>query len=172
LFFASDFIYNFYFIIGHYDLPVSQEASSPSIIKMVNSIILTPLMEEVFFRGILLALVIKYSEKQVAAVILVSVLYAVDHLNYYHILDSLPHAFVMFFTGMISGYIFLKTKNIIFPVMFHIFYNFNAYLLDVFREEYSNIIKALDFDMNYWLLVTMALLLLVYVLKSFATKIE
>ncbi|MEG0473704.1 MAG: CPBP family intramembrane glutamic endopeptidase, partial [Solibacillus sp.] len=90
------------------------------ILFFVNICILAPIWEELFFRGILLRrLMIKWSPQK--SIIVSSLLFSLIHVNPLTVIFA-------FFLGCLLGYVYLKTKSIIVPIVVHSFSNFLAFL--------------------------------------------
>jgi membrane protease YdiL (CAAX protease family) len=109
------------------------------------------LCEEFFFRGALQPYLQK-SIKPSAAIALSALLFALVHLN--------PLIFVpLFLLGMLCGYVYLKTENILYPIMIH-FIN-NALVIAVFHAT-----GRLSFPFSLrraFLIIIGMLLLLIYI---------
>ena len=101
-------------------------------LSVISSIILVPIIEELFFRNyILRGLMEKY--KPSIAIIISSLLFAFIHIPFvflfYDFMDfSLHHSYIAMCGGLISGILFYKSKSIIPSIIFHLFWNLTSYL--------------------------------------------
>ena len=102
-------------------------------LSVITSILIVPITEELFFRNyIQRELTKRYDWK--FSVILTSILFAIIHINllgFFFDSTSLNfhQAYTAFFGGLISGILFYKTKSIIPSIIFHIFWNFTAWIV-------------------------------------------
>ncbi|MBC2845723.1 CPBP family intramembrane glutamic endopeptidase [Winogradskyella flava] len=101
-------------------------------LSIIASIIFVPLTEELFFRNYLLRrLLEKY--KPIKAIFISSLLFAFIHIPFvslfFEFMDfSFHHAFIALFGGLIAGILFYKSKSIIPPIIFHVFWNLTSYI--------------------------------------------
>ena len=100
-------------------------------LNILSSILIIPIIEELFFRNYIQNGLTKYY-KPFNAIILSSILFAFIHVNFaslfFEFMDfSLHHAYIALFGGLISGILFHKSKSIIPSIVFHIFWNLTAY---------------------------------------------
>lgn len=90
------------------------------VLFFINVCVLAPIWEEIFFRGILLRrFTLKWSPQK--SIIISSILFGLIHVNPLNV-------FFAFFIGCLLGYVYLKTKSIIVPILVHSFSNFLAFL--------------------------------------------
>ncbi|MGN7478349.1 lysostaphin resistance A-like protein [Solibacillus silvestris] len=90
------------------------------ILFFINICILAPIWEELLFRGILLRrFTLKWSPQK--SIVVSSVIFGIIHLNPINIVFA-------FALGCVLGYAYLKTKNIVVPMLLHSFSNFLAFL--------------------------------------------
>ena len=174
LFFISgDIIINNGLIFGIYDYPKLENMNislERNIIYILRKVVMIPIFEELFFRGILLGLFLK-TKKMLLPILFTSLLFAVTHINPLFIFESLSGVFYSFLLGILACYIYLKTKNIIYPILLHIANNFLSYLLKNYNQEYWGLIKSLEFDYRYWLLIIASTVLLIFTLTKLPKKI-
>lgn len=109
--------------------PVSHAAASPVIPSpalFLGAVLLAPLAEEIFFRGILLRLFSKYGD--VWGVFLSASAFALAHGNFF----QMPYAFT---AGLLLAVTALFGGSILYPILFHLLYNlctfFSGYLSPV-----------------------------------------
>ncbi|WP_339171788.1 type II CAAX endopeptidase family protein [Solibacillus sp. FSL R5-0691] len=101
------------------------------ILFFINICILAPIYEEMLFRGILLRrFTLRWSPQK--SIIISSIIFGIIHLN--------PiNAVFAFALGCVLGYAYLKTKNIVIPILLHSFNNFLAYLQFVYTNQTTEI---------------------------------
>jgi membrane protease YdiL (CAAX protease family) len=90
--------------------------------------------EEIFFRGIVLALLMSCLNKKVffikyPAAVLCGILFGFWHGSFYHF--DLINIITNCFYGYIMGWLTIKNKSIIVPIIVHILTNISGYLLQV-----------------------------------------
>lgn len=132
-------------------------------------VILTPIAEEIVFRGIILTSILK-KNTVIFSIALSSLFFSIIHLNFLNPIDSLvkiPHTFTL---GLIAGYVYYRTMNLIYPIILHILYNSVAlaYLLN--KKTYWNMIKILDYGWIYWIIILSAVIIFYLLLKQFHAK--
>jgi len=113
------------------------------ILRCFSVMILAPLIEEFFFRGIILQKwVIKWGVK--AGILTSSLLFAVLHFRF--------DIIYLFFAGILYSILYFKTRNLMIPILCHFFHNtivtiFNA--IDYFSQstiERSGLISVKDYQ--------------------------
>lgn len=85
------------------------------IITFIHRVILAPVLEEVFFRGILLYQFLKRFSPQ-KAILLSTLLFAFGHLR-------ITDVVALFADGLIFGYVYYKTNSIVASILLHSFGN-------------------------------------------------
>lgn len=129
-------------------------------------VLLAPIAEEIMFRTIIFKKIMS-SGKIIYAILFSSFLFSLIHLDpfnlsYYNILILLR----TFIFGVIAAFIFFKTKNLIYSILFHIFSNLLAYLFNViFAYEYFKVLEYLSFSYIYWLIIVISLIGTIFTLK-------
>lgn len=88
--------------------------SSPITVLLVV-VILGPIMEELLFRYAITRRLLPYGEK--TAVLLTGLFFGLAHDNFYQF-------FYCFAIGALFSYIYVRTKSLLYPVLFHIVFNF------------------------------------------------
>lgn len=119
----------------------------------LKSLIIAPFFEEILFRGIFIKKITeKYSS--LVAILLSSLLFALYHMDF-------DQSIMTFFTGIILGIIYFRTRNLSLVIAIHFFIN----LFAVFLME-----KTVQLDGLYYVLFCIypLLILLVYlIIKKF-----
>ncbi|SEE06835.1 CAAX protease self-immunity [Tenacibaculum sp. MAR_2010_89] len=143
---------------------------TPSFLSMtitfINVVILTPILEELFFRKILLSVFSK--KNMVIGIIATSFLFAMIHINY---LNDILRLITFFTFGIISCLIY-KRFTLIYSILFHAGYNFIWYLIKMGIIPYWYILKKLNFGFVYWAIISTSLISLVYILFRVVKKLD
>ena len=95
--------------------------------KLFVIAILPAIGEELVFRGVLLAKFRQASNSANYGVIVSALIFAAIHLQPTKLLP-------MIFLGLVLGYIYTKTKNIVYPMLFHFLFNGTTILLAHFDQ--------------------------------------
>ena len=103
--------------------PESRSAIS-LIITIISTAILTPIWEELFFRGIVLRKLTKRF-KPITAILISSLIFAIVHSGFV----GITHAFLM---GCMFAYFYLLKQNIWIPIVLHAVINFVSTLWSTF----------------------------------------
>lgn len=120
--------------LGHYlsrllcESPIELNFFLYNEINLVFSyVILSPIVEELFFRGIILNGLLKSSKNKIVSIIFTSVLFCLVHIEGFELCSALNIADAFIFSIIISCF-YAKTKNIYYVIIFHIIYNLAWYL--------------------------------------------
>lgn len=101
------------------------------VLFFINICILAPIYEEMLFRGILLRrFTLRWSPQK--SIIISSIIFGIIHLNPINVVFA-------FALGCVLGYAYLKTKNIMIPMLLHSFNNFLAYIQFVYTNQTAEI---------------------------------
>ncbi|MGH1287421.1 lysostaphin resistance A-like protein [Bacillus toyonensis] len=130
LFFAISIVLNYIFLKYVFQDATKQQASALNldvfeqyqILLLIGFAILTPIFEELIFRGFLLHFFSERFPFWIAAV-LTSFFFGIAHTY------SLGVMVITFFTGLLMAILCKKTKSIIPAMLFHIFNNLLAFLI-------------------------------------------
>jgi membrane protease YdiL (CAAX protease family) len=88
--------------------------------------LLSPLIEEIIFRGFMLNRLLTFFSQR-TAVFLSSVIFALCHANFFWMLYALP-------MGIFMANLSVKKDNILYTVFFHIGFNFPAVVIAVIQR--------------------------------------
>ena len=123
-------LYSLSFVVPTYvESKINEEyATSISswIFFAVSALIFAPIMEELFFRGIIFQK-IAISKNVLTGLFISAILFAVIHFRY----DLIP----LFLMGIISATLYFKNKQLASPIIYHFTYN----LIVVVRRLYSQL---------------------------------
>ena len=109
----------------------------------ISSIILAPILEELFFRKILFKRLFKQNSFMIS-VIVSSLCFASIHIipNWQNVLPT-------FIFGVICCLIYINTKNILYPILFHFTGNLITLILLFYNQQIFTFQP--EFNWNYWL---------------------
>ncbi|MRH99325.1 CPBP family intramembrane metalloprotease [Kriegella sp. EG-1] len=138
-----------------------------SYFYLFYTIIFAPIVEEFVFRKYLLTKTIFYTKNINISILMTSVIFGFIHL------PNAGMCIIAFVFSIFCSMIYIKYKNIIFPIIFHITFNSVGVLLkSVLITKYYDTLLYLNFGLYYWFgisFVGIALLLLLYFhFKKFA----
>lgn len=127
--------YNFLFGTDYNILYDFDGLESLKLIKIICSVILAPLAEELFFRSYVQKTIGKSSHFAVA-IVLSAFLFSLTHLQletfFIDILDlnlTPHHMYLTFFGGLMSAYLYYKSKSVGPSIVMHMCWNLMAYLI-------------------------------------------
>jgi len=130
--FLKDIIPNNSFILQEVDTDAYQLAlltttgSTWLIAKLFVIAVLPAIGEERVFRGAILTKIKQASNSEHYGVIVSALVFAGSHMQPTKLLP-------MLFLGLVLGYIYTKTKNILYPMLFHFLFNGSTILLTHFN---------------------------------------
>ncbi len=105
-------------------------------INIIVIALLPAIMEEVFFRGAMQKTMIKLVKYRFLGILLTSILFSLIHFQPF---SSIPRVFL----GLFLGYLYVFSKNIIYPIIFHFLNN-----LTVVIGSYLFYTNDIDIDIN------------------------
>lgn len=103
--------------------------------SLVFMVILAPIAEELIFRKLLIDRVSKYGEG--LAIFLSGLMFGLFHAN----LNQFAFTFVM---GCFYGFIYAKTRNVIYSILLHVVNNFMASILSMLVMEKSGMLELMS----------------------------
>ena len=107
------------------ELVESSGMSNYSVLWVISTLILPPLLEEVVFRGLILQYLGKAGTRFFVANLIQAVFFGVYHMN-------LTQGIYAFFLGLLLGYLAYRYDSILVPMVMHFFYNlFGTVLVDL-----------------------------------------
>ena len=95
------------------------------IIEFFSAVIIAPISEELFFRGVLFNR-LKINKGVVFALVVSSIIFGLCHINYP---DHLAHVIYTCLFGMCLCILYLRTDNLLLNMVVHSFYNLLSYLI-------------------------------------------
>ena len=147
----------------NFDVPAYDDypnANNPikNVLMFFNIVILTPIVEEITFRGLIIKSLNKFNTNY--KILISSILFSIMHLP-----SDINSLIIVFFLGITLGIIAVRL-SLVFAIIFHFSYNFIWYLFSLNPVDYLRLINTLNFDYFYWCIVLIALLLFIYILKK------
>lgn len=134
-------------------------SNSYIIFNGISSLILAPILEELLFRKYMFAkLLEKYSLNW--SIIISSIFFSLIHI------PSYSNLFPTFIFGIICCIVYLKTKNILYPIILHFLVNLTVLLLLVYGEYFYKWIYGLNYDFMYWSLSIFGILMTIFGIKK------
>jgi len=121
-------------------------------IRLFQTLILVPVIEEVFFRGILLNQFLK-KYNAIFAIFLSAILFTIYH-------SEPNNIWFLFLYGMIYGYIFYKTYSLFACILLHSFTNLLAYTTKVYTMSIG------DYSLAMMFFLFSASILIIYVFEK------
>ena len=89
-------------------------SGSPVYLTILFSVILAPIMEELFFRKVLIDRLTPFGD--VTAIIVSAVIFGLFHGNFYQVFYAAG-------LGLILGWVYLYSGNILYPISLHMLFN-------------------------------------------------
>ena len=168
IYFSERPFINFYndFIIKktyHHTIWTWEEISQPFIIaQLISALIIAPIFEEIFFRKFIFSKLLQ-KNSLLSALLISSLCFSLIHLpNYRQMITT-------FYWGIIVAYIFYRTKNLIYPIIFHFLWNLNHYFLKFFGKNYYDYMEGIKYETLFWgitFLGIISLLFGIYILQE------
>lgn len=162
---TKDPILNFYYIFDFYEIPVVLEnrlfVLEREMAYLSYFILLAPIVEELFFRGFILDKLYNIQKKPIIPILYSSFLFSLIHFNPFNTLNFGFTLLLIFLLGICLGLIYVATKNILYPILFHIVCNLIVYIKGYYEKEYLETISLLNFNYQYWTLVGISIVLFI-----------
>lgn len=129
--FPMEFINSIFFSTKNVQLPGHKYMLIPSLKYIVFICILFPILEEIFWRELLLRKLIQHYNKT-KVILILSFAFGVLHFK-----SSFPALIIL---SIIASYIYIKSNSLVLAIAFHSFWNFFNLLFSFFREQLSSIL--------------------------------
>lgn len=137
-------------------LPGDERVFSDGVYTLLTIVIISPIMEEIIFRGRLYNL-LGHTASPFVAAFLSSFVFAVIHMQPIIIIDG-------FLSGMLFSYMYLLKRSIILPILLHICNNMIAYGLQILSYAGKPLMEYIGSEHYYLpLYITSSALVLVFV---------
>lgn len=128
---AGQFLYDFLgdkLRIYTYEATLEVIQNVPWYVAFLFAVILAPIFEELVFRKLIIERVSVYGEK--LALLFSAVLFAFFHM-------SVQQFFYAFLAGLVFGYLYIRTRKLIYPVILHALVNFFGSVVPLLLMEYA-----------------------------------
>ena len=143
-------------------MPESIKEALQSLSLQMNDIygfltvaIAAPILEELIFRGIILDGLLKRRSPW-SAIIISSVLFGLVHLNPWQFVSAM-------IIGMLSGWVYYRTRNIVYSILIHFTNNFIASIMVLFDEEGSmmdmELVEMYGGETNMIIIISLSILI-------------
>lgn len=142
-------------------MPGDERVFGDGVYTLITIVIISPIMEEVIFRGRLYNL-LGHTASPFMAAFLSSFVFAAIHLQPIIIIDG-------FLSGMLFSYMYLLKRSIILPIMLHICNNMIAYGLQILSYAGKPLMEYIGSE-HYYLPLYISSLVLVLVFVAFMAK--
>lgn len=133
----------------------------------ISSLLIAPVFEELFFRKFLFGKLLE-QHKLWLAILISSLCFAAIHF------ETPKNLIFSFIFGVIACLIYVKTKNIWYPMAIHFLNNLFVLLYNVFGESFFIWVYSHNFGVMYWALFVFGILITVLgtktILKSVAIE--
>lgn len=165
----SDIIYFIFF--NSKPLPLEYNVGFFEVLLgIITFTLITPVCEDIFFKGILYRVFEDY--KEIVIVIVPSILFVFAHLIHYGVADII----VLCFLSCISMFLVCKTKSLISSIIVHGVFNMIVFIRNIFKpiSSISNTILG-KYTYSYDLIIILLLMIIIliwimYLLMIFAKK--
>ena len=142
-------------------LPGDERVFGDGVYTLLTIVIISPIMEEVIFRGRLYNL-LGHTASPFMAAFLSSLVFATIHMQPIIIIDG-------FLSGMLFSYMYLLKRSIILPILLHICNNMIAYGLQILSYAGKPLMEYIGSE-HYYLPLYIASSALVLVFVAFMAK--
>lgn len=116
------------------------------IYDLIRGVILAPILEELFFRKMLFSRLLKKYSFGISAIV-TSILFAFIHIpNWLNLVPT-------FLFGIICCWIYVKTKNILYPILLHFAGNLIVLLLSFYNQQITSFLQEINYNWVYWLIL-------------------
>ncbi|APY10888.1 hypothetical protein BWZ22_06385 [Seonamhaeicola sp. S2-3] len=90
----------------------------PSKTRLISIVILTPVFEEIIFRGVILkGLLVSYKPNK--SIIISSILFSLEHLIFTNLIGASLNMLWALISGLFLGYVYFKTKSVGMVIILH-----------------------------------------------------
>lgn len=162
----NDPIFMFSHIFGGVSLPTKQNYSLDFLfqnqkIRLFNTLIVASIVEEVVFRQIIFSLFKKYKASLSIGIIMSSLSFACIYVDSW---NAFAAALVL---GCLSSIVYLK-GGLVYAILFHFFYNLIwSCLFLLYSSFYYELLGSLNFNIVYFLIISISLFTCCFLLRKF-----
>jgi membrane protease YdiL (CAAX protease family) len=155
-------IMEYYQGISTNDNFVSSNNNIALIYNLISTLLIAPIVEELFYRKFLLDKLLE-KNKPVLAIIISSICFSIMHL------ETPNNLIPTFISGIILGIIYLKTKKIGYCIMLHFIVNLIIVTTNNIGTSYDNWLIGYNFDIYYWLSFGVGTIITIIGMKKITT---
>ena len=127
------------------DNSVTSNNSIALIYNLISTLLIAPIIEELFYRRFLLNQLLK-KNKPILAIVVSSVCFSIIHI------ETPNNLIPSFISGILLGILYLKTKKIGYCIMLHFIVNLIVVTTNTIGTSNDNWLIGYNFDLIYWLL--------------------
>ncbi|MHA6280332.1 lysostaphin resistance A-like protein [Salinimicrobium sp. CAU 1759] len=132
--------------------------STYGIYSVITALLVAPVLEELFFRKFLFQKLL-LKNGFLTGIIISSFLFSLIHWE--TPLNLIP----AFSFGLISAFIYYRTRNVIYCIILHFLYNGVSQLINYKAELYSDWLNWLNFGILYWSLFIFGIIITLFALQ-------
>jgi membrane protease YdiL (CAAX protease family) len=144
-------------------MPVDNSMYDDSVWTLIMVVVIAPIFEEILFRGKLYNM-LRISASPLTSVVLASLLFGAVHLEPIIAISGLPW-------GLLLGFVYLRSRSIIAPIILHMFNNALAYATIVLSYDDKSIVELIDGERYFLLIYIVSALIVVIAMIRFVTFI-
>lgn len=130
--------------VKHYSFKFSG-FSTTYIYIIIQTLLVSPVFEELFFRKFLFVQLLKKNKTQ-KAIMISSLCFSIIHF------ETPSNLVPTFIFGIITCLIYLKTKKIIYLIILHFLFNLCYILYSIYGESFFDWLYGLNYNFMYWAL--------------------
>ncbi len=135
-----------------------------TVLFVIAIAVLPAICEELIYRGFLMSGISEYG--QTGAIIVSSIAFGLMHAT----IQQIPFAFAI---GLFLGYVFLRFKSIVLPIVLHFINNFIACVLMILQNYlHSDVVNALSVCLDIFFVAVSLLALAIFIILSKHDKKE
>ncbi len=142
--------------------PVTSNNNIALIYNVISTLLVAPIIEELFYRKFLLGKLSK-NNKPIIAIVVSSICFSIMHI------ETPNNLIPTFISGIILGIIYLKTKKIGYCIMLHFIVNLIIITTNNIGISYHNWLIGYNFNLFYWLLFGIGIAITFIGMKKIAT---
>jgi membrane protease YdiL (CAAX protease family) len=140
----------------------SELTTTGTITRIITYLIIAPIFEEIIFRKYIFTELLK-KHTILFSIIISSVYFSLFHIPSY---NSLIPTFIF---GIIACIIYIKTKNIIYPIILHLLNNLIVLIFQLKGKLFYDWNYDLNFNITYWIIFTIGLIITIFGVKKITT---
>lgn len=157
-------IIEYYQGISTNDNFVSSNNNIALIYNLISTLLIAPIVEELFYRKFLLDKLLEMN-KPVLAIIISSICFSIIHI------ETPNNLIPTFISGIILGIIYLKTKKIGYCIILHFIVNLIIVTTNNIETSYDNWLIGYNFDIYYWLSFGAGIIITIFGIKKITTTV-